>query len=296
VLSVEIDNRPPAPPGQGLSANHRVVSPGYFRTRGIPLRRGRTFTAQDTGTGQMVAVIDEAFARRHFPEDDPIGRGLDIGNGTDGFYRIVGVVGDVRQSGLAADPSPTMYVPYKQDVFSAMWMVVRTDGEPAALAPSVRETVRSIDGMLPAYSITPMATVLEDSVAEQRFSMLLLTVFAGVALTLAAIGLYGVVAYTVSQRTREIGLRMAIGASSASLLRLVVGGGMKLALLGVLIGLGSAVALSTYIESMLFEIPSSDSASYAATAGLLLAIAALACYIPARRALRVDPLVALQAE
>jgi putative ABC transport system permease protein len=150
--------------------------------------------------------------------------------------------------------------------------------------------------MLPAYSITPMATVLEDSVAEQRFSMLLLTVFAGVALTLAAIGLYGVVAYTVSQRTREIGLRMAIGASSASLLRLVVGGGMKLALLGVLIGLGSAVALSTYIESMLFEIPSSDSASYAATAGLLLAIAALACYIPARRALRVDPLVALQAE
>ena len=296
VLTFDVDGRPPAQPGQETSANHRVVSPGYFDALGIPLRRGRLLSPQDAETAQMAAVVDEAFVARHFPDEDPIGRGLDIGNGTDGYYRIVGVVGNVRHAGLSADPAPTMYVPYKQDVFSTMWIAARTGGDPAMLSGSVRDVVRQIDRTLPAYSIVPLADVIDQSVAQQRFSMLLLTVFAGVALVLSAVGLYGVVAYSVSQRTREIGLRMAIGAQPGDVVRMILGGGMKLAAVGVVIGLAGAVALARFVESLLFEIAPFDVVSYAATAAVLLAVSALACYVPARRAMRVDPLVALQAE
>ena len=177
-LSVEIQGRPAPKPGEELSANHRVVSPGYFATLGIPLLRGRTFTAQDAEKAPMVAVVDETFVERYFPNEDPIGRGLDIGNGTDGFYQIVGVVGKVHHNSLDANPGPTMYVPFKQDVFSQMWIVVRTTGDPALLSPVARQTVREIDPGLPAYAMTPLATVVSDSVAQRRFSMLLLGLFA----------------------------------------------------------------------------------------------------------------------
>ncbi|MEZ5316181.1 MAG: ABC transporter permease [Vicinamibacterales bacterium] len=296
VLSVEFQGRPPAQPGQEASANYRVISPDYFTAMGIPLRRGRTFTARDSGTSQQVAVVDEAFVRRHFPDEDPIGHGLDIGNGVDGDFTIVGVVGDVRQSGLDEVAAPTMYVPYAQDVFRSMSMVVRTDGDPAGLARQVREAVRDLDGSLPAYGIATLASVISDSVAQPRFSMLLLSLFAGIALFLAAVGLYGVVAYTVSQRTREIGLRMAIGAQPRDVLRMVVGDGMRLAAIGVAVGLVAAALLARVVQSMLFEVETSDPASYGVTALVLLAVAAIACYVPARRAMRVDPLVALQSE
>jgi putative ABC transport system permease protein len=295
-LSVEIQGRPPSKPGEGASANHRVISPGYFKALGIPLLRGRVFNQQDTEKSPMVAVVDQAFADRHFPNDDPIGRGIDIGNGTDGFYQIVGVVGDVHYSGLDATPFPTMYVPFKQDVFSSMWLMVRTNGDPAPYASLVRRSVREIDGSLPAYSIMPLAEIVSDSIAQRRFSMLLLVLFALVALFLAAVGLYGVVSYAVSQRTQEIGVRMAIGAQRGDVLRLVLGDGMKLALLGVAIGLGAAMALTGYLASLLFSVTPFDPASYLTTAGILVAVAALACYVPARRAMRVDPLVALRAE
>jgi putative ABC transport system permease protein len=189
-----------------------------------------------------------------------------------------------------------MYVPYKQDVFSTMWVIASVErGEPEGLAGAVRQAVREIDRTLPAYSITSLATVVSDSVAERRFSMLLLALFAGLALFLAAVGLYGVVSYTVSQRTREIGLRMAIGARPADVVRMILGGGLKLTLIGVVIGLAGAVALARYLETLLFEVAPSDPVSYAATSLLLIAVAAIACYVPARRAMRVDPLVALQA-
>ena len=160
VLSFEIQGRPPAEPDDEQSANHRVVSPEYFAAMGIPLLRGRLLSERDTQTSPMVAVIDQAFLQRHFPGEDPIGRGIDIGNGTDGFYEIVGVVGDVHHGGLDTTATPTMYVPFKQDVFSAMWMVVKTGGDPASLAGLARQSVRELDSALPAFSIMPLAEVV----------------------------------------------------------------------------------------------------------------------------------------
>jgi ABC-type antimicrobial peptide transport system permease subunit len=189
-----------------------------------------------------------------------------------------------------------MYVPFKQDVFSSMWMVVRTGGDPAQMAGAARQAVREVDSSLPAFSITPLADVVSATVADRRFSMLLLGLFALVALFLAAVGLYGVVAYTVTQRTQEIGLRMAIGAEPGQVLRMIIGGGMKLAAIGVAVGVAGALALANLVASMLYGVTPFDPASYAGTAGVLLAVAALACWLPARRAMRVDPLVALRQE
>jgi putative ABC transport system permease protein len=295
-LSFTIQGRPPQNPGEDLSANHRVISPHYFPALGIPLKRGRVFTEHDAEKAPMVAVVDESFVARHFPGEDPIGRGIDIGNGTDGFYEIVGVVGDVRYGGLDANLHPTMYVPHRQDPFSSMWIVARTNGDPDHLVPVVRQTVREIDPGLPAYSPTSLAAVVSESMGERRFSMLLLAAFALVALFLAAVGIYGVVAYTVSQRTQEIGVRLAIGAERHDVLALVVGGGMKLALVGVAIGLAGALGLSRLIATMLFSVTPFDPVSYAATAAVLTAIAALACYVPARRAVKVDPIIAMRQE
>jgi putative ABC transport system permease protein len=293
-LSFSVEGRPPAPAGEEPSANHRVISPEYFKALGIPLRRGRLFNDRDTDSSPKVAIVDESFVRRHFSKEDPIGRGIDIGNGTDGFYEIVGVVGDVHHGGLDAEVRPTMYVPYKQDVFSSMWVMVKTRGDASAQAGLVRGAVREIDGTLPAFSIMPLDQIVSESVAQRRFSMLLLSLFAFVALFLAAVGLYGVVAYSVSQRTQEIGVRMAIGAQRGDVLRMVLGSGMKLAILGVAIGVAAALALAGLLASMLFGVTPFDPASYAITSAVLLLIAALACYVPARRAMGVDPLTALR--
>lgn len=243
-----------------------------------------------------VAVIDEAFARQHFANEDPIGRGIDIGNGTDGFYEIVGIVGSVHHEGLHVPPRPTMYVPFRQGVFSTMWIMMRTPGDPMALANDARQALREIDPTLPAAAMAPLTNVVDESIAQRRFSMLLLAVFAAVALFLAAVGLYGVVAYAVSQRTQEIGLRMAIGAQRSDVLRMVLGDGMKLAAVGVVFGLGAAMALARYTGSMLFGVTPLDAVSYAATAAVMLGVSALACYVPARRASAVDPLQALRTQ
>jgi putative ABC transport system permease protein len=296
VLSFTIEGRPAAGPNQEPSANYRVISPDYFKAMGIPLLRGRPFTSDDREKSPMVAIVDQKFVDRYFPDQDPIGQGVDIGNGTDGFYKIVGVVGSVRHDSLDSKPSPTMYVPYTTDVFSNMWVVVRVKGEPAQLSAAARQTVRDIDNGLPAFAMTPLADVVSESIAQRRFSMLLIGVFATVALVLAAVGLYGVVSYSVSQRTPEIGLRMAIGAQRRDVLRLVVGGGMKLAMIGAVIGVAGALALSNVLATMLFELTPLDLVSYSGTAAVLLAVAMVACYVPARRAMRVDPIVALRAE
>jgi len=296
VLSFTIQGRPPAAPGEGPSANHRSVSPGYFKTLGIPLVRGRVFNERDSEEMPMVAIVDQAFADRHFAGADPIGGGIDIGNGTDGFYEIVGVVGNVHHGGLDADPTPSMYVPFRQDVFSSMSVAARTEGDPAQLASAARQVVREIDSRLPTFQMAPLGEIVSESVAQRRFSMLLLGVFALLALFLASVGLYGVVAYAVSQRTQEIGLRMAIGAQAGDVLRLILGGGMKLALIGVAIGTAGALALSQLVASMLYGVTPFDPVSYAMTAVALLAVAALACYLPARRAMRIDPILALRQE
>ena len=296
VLSFTIEGRPPVGPNQEPSANHRVISPDYFKAMGIPLLRGRSFTSEDREKSPMVAIVDQKFVDRYFPDQDPIGKGLDIGNGTDGFYKIVGVVGSVLHDSLDGKPSPTMYIPYTQDVFSSMWVVVRAKGEPTQLSAAARQAVRDIDSALPAFAMTPLADVVSESIAQRRFSMLLISVFGAIALVLAAVGLYGVVSYSVSQRTQEIGLRMAIGADRRDVLRLVVGGGMKLAAIGVVIGVAGALALSKVIATMLFELTPLDLVSYSGTVMVLLAVAMVACYVPARRAMRVDPIIALRAE
>jgi putative ABC transport system permease protein len=294
--SFTIQGRPPNPPGADPSANYRVASPDYFAALSIPVRRGRTFTPADTEMSPRVAVIDEAFARQHFANEDPVGRGIDIGDGTDGFYEIVGIVGSVHHEGLHVPPRPTMYIPFRQNVFSTMWIMMRTPGDPMALANDARHALREIDPTLPAAAMAPLANVIDESIAQRRFSMLLLAVFAAVALFLAAVGLYGVIAYAVSQRTQEIGLRMAIGAQRSDVLRMVLGDGMKLAAVGVVFGLGAAMALARYTGSMLFGVTPLDAVSYAATAAVMLGVSALACYVPARRASAVDPLQALRTQ
>ena len=293
-LSFTVRGRPDPKPGDETSANHRSISPDYFKALGVPLLGGRAFTARDAEKAPMVAIVDQSFVDRYFPGEDPLGQGIDIGNGTDGFYEIVGVVGNVHHAGLARDPSPTMYVPFKQDVFSSVWILARTDGDPAQLTPLARQVVKSVDPGLPVFGLTPLATVVSDSLADRRFSLLLLAVFAALAVFLAAVGLYGVVAYSVSQRTQEIGVRMAIGARRGHVLSMVLTEGMKLALIGVAIGLIGALALSGLMSKMLFQVTPGDPVSYVVTAAVLVAIAALACYIPARRATRVDPIVALR--
>ena len=296
ILSFTIQGRPQPKPNEEPSANYRVVSPKYFEAVGIPLLRGRALSDRDGAQAPKVALVDQKFVDRHFPTEDPIGKGIDIGNGTDGYYEIVGVVGSVRDASLEQPPGPTMYTPFDHDTYSGMWVVARTAGDPTSLSAAVRQTVQSIDPTLPAFAMTPLATVVSDSVAQRRFSVLLLGVFASIALFLSAVGLYGVVAYTVSQRTQEIGLRVAIGAQRSDVMRLVVGGGLRLAVIGVVLGVVCALSLAELVSTMLYEVTPFDPASYAATALVLLAVAALACYVPARRAMRVDPIVALRQE
>jgi putative ABC transport system permease protein len=262
----------------------------------IPIVRGRAFSTQDSASSEPVAIVDAAFARAYFPSENPVGQQLRIDNGAGKVATIVGVVGDVRYTGLDVTAGPTMYAPFGQDVFSTTWVVVRTKGAPAAASGTARDVLRHLDASLPAYSMSPLTTVVSDSVGQRRFSMLLLGVFAMVALFLAAVGLYGVVAYSVSLRTREIGLRMAIGARPRDVLGMVVGGGMKLALAGVVLGSIAAGLLARLVRTMLFDVSPSDPASYALTGSALVVVAAVACYVPARRAMRVDPMVALQTE
>jgi len=291
-LTFSVQGRAVAP-GDEPTAQYRAVTRDYFQTLAIPTVLGRTFAEREPAP--MVAVVDEAFAQRHFPEEDPIGRSIHIRNSGDGgIYEIVGVVGEVRNAGLDAAAAPTMYVPFEQDAFSTMWVMVKTADDPLQLAAAARLAVRDVDPSLPAFAMFPLENVVWESVAQRRFTMLLLVIFAVVALLLAAVGLYGVVAYTVSQRTREIGLRMAMGAQRGDVLRMVLGGGMKLAMIGVVLGIGGALSLASLVVSLLFGVTPFDPASYAATALLLLTVAAIACYVPARRATRMDPLHALR--
>ena len=294
LLSFELKGKPQVRREDKRNANYRAIAGRYFETLGVPLMRGRTFTDRDRDGAPLVAIIDEAFARRYFPGEDPIGQGIDIGNGSDGFAEIVGVVGSVRYDGLANTPRPMMYAPLAQDGFGGMWVVARTDGNPADLMTEARQVVRSLDPAMPAYSMKTLEDVISESIAPRRFPMLLLGLFAAIALGLAAVGLYGVVAYGVSLRTQEIGIRMAIGAGRGDVMRMIITGGMRVALIGVVVGIAGALALSRLMRTMLFEVTAVDPASYVATALMLLVVAALACYIPARRAMRLDPLSALR--
>jgi putative ABC transport system permease protein len=298
--SITIEGRPAPEPGKELIVVTRVVSPDYFKTMGIQLSRGRAFDErQDRADAPGAVIVSETAARRYWPGEDAVGKRLSVGTpeSPDDWLTVVGVTKDVRQFQLDADPKPQMYLTYAQaDFFNPRNLVVSTEVEPQSLASAVRNTVWAIDRDQPVSNIRTMEDVLSESIARQRFSMLLLGVFASVALLLAAVGLYGVMSYTVAQRTREIGLRMALGAQRWDVLRLVVGQGLKLALVGVALGLVAAFMLTRVMSSLLFGVSPTDPVTLATISLVLVAVALLASYIPARRATKVDPLIALRYE
>ena len=293
-----IEGRPPFPPNQQPLAEYREVSPDYFRALGIPLLKGRYFTGQDVAGAPPGVIINQRMARRFWPNEDPIGQRLRF-HGPEGIP-IVGVVGNVKQSGLDGSTRFEIYVPYSQSPWLpfnlGMSLVVRTASDPSALTAAVRHEILGVDPEQPVYRVKTMEKVIADSVAPRRFYMLLLGAFAGVAMALAAIGIYGVMFYAVRQRTQEIGIRMALGAQQRDVLQMVVGEGLLLAVAGVGAGLAAASALTRVLASFLFGVSARDLPTFAAISVLLIGVATVACYLPARRAAKVDPMVALRYE
>ncbi|HEX6045964.1 MAG TPA: ABC transporter permease [Pyrinomonadaceae bacterium] len=298
-IGITIEGQPPPPPGKENIVVTRIVSPRYFETMSIPLLSGRGFTAQDTTTTPRAVVISETMARRYWPGEDPIGKRIGTGRiqRPEDWTQVIGVVKDVRQFELAVDARPQMYLPHTQrGFFPSDDLVVKTDIDPASMASTVRNAVWEIDKDQPVSNIRTMEEILLDSIARQRFSMLLLAIFAAVALALAAVGIYGVMSYSVAQRTHEIGIRMALGAQTGAVLKLAVGYGLKLVIAGVVIGLIAAFALTRVMATLLYGVTATDPATFTLISLLLIFVAALASYIPARRATKVDPIIALRYE
>jgi putative ABC transport system permease protein len=279
------------PPGEALPIDWRTVSPSYFRTMEIPLVSGRTFNDQDGTAPPVVAVVSQETAKKVWGTEDPIGKMLHAGTRD---MTVIGVVGGVRNNGLGLDPSPTLYYPSALRVLPVMDVVVRTEGEPTATLSAVRQRIRDLDSEMPMSNVRTMDQWISNGAAQPRLNTILLETFALIALLIAAIGIYGVLSYSVTQRTREIGVRIAIGAQRRDVLRLVVGEGMTVALAGIGVGVLGALAVSRLMASILFGIQARDAATFAVVTGALVTIAAAACYIPARRATRVDPVVALR--
>ncbi|MEO8560606.1 MAG: ABC transporter permease [bacterium] len=297
--SFTIEGRAPPPRGQEPEARVRPVQPGYFRTAGIRLLRGRDVTDQDRGNTPGVVVVNESFVNRHFPGENPLGRRVLRGAwwpNMPSAFEIVGVVADERFMGLAATGAPATYFPHAQFPMNEMWLLVRTDGDPLALVSALRARASRLDPALPLDDVQSMPDLLGRSVAEPRFNSGLLTSFAASALLLAAVGIYGVLSYTVTQRTGEIGVRMALGASRANVLRLVVAEGLGVALAGVAIGTLGALALARVLASLLYGMDGRDPMIFGSAALLLTAVAALAALLPALRASRIQPVEALRSE
>ena len=297
--SFTIEGRDPPPVGQEPEARVRPVQPGYFRTVGVRLLRGRDVSDREVAGGPGAVVVNEAFARMHFPNEDPIGRRIARGSWFEGMpssYEIVGVAADEPFLGLGHRADPAIYFSHAQFPMNAMWIIVRAKGDPLALAPVLRERVRRLDADLPLDEVRTMRDVVGASVAEPRFNAALLSLFAGAALLLAAVGTYGVLSYTVLQRTSEIGVRMALGAPRGRVLRLVVGEGVGVAMLGVALGTGVALAFARVLASLLTAVDAHDPIVFGAVAALLTVVIVAAAYLPARRASRIEPVVALRYE
>jgi predicted permease len=293
--------------GEKPSANFTGITPDYFRTMGIPLLRGRMLSEADTFESPAVAIINETLAKRYFPGEDPIGKRLALigANGQPAgpnpqsatpWSEVVGVVADTKNLSLRAETVPDIFVPYWQWPMQGPTVIVRTTGDPGKVAAAIRGELKALNPNLPAPAIRMMDEILAETVAQPRFHTLLLGLFGGLALVLSAVGIYGVMAYGVSQRTHEIGIRMALGAQKSNVLALVIGQGMRLAVIGVSIGILAALALTRVMRTLLYEITPTDPLTFIGVSVLLALIALLACWIPARRAAKVDPMVALRHE
>jgi putative ABC transport system permease protein len=294
---VEIEGQPKLPPGQGLTTGSCVTDLNYFDTMKIPLKQGRLFTEQEATEMRHVAVVNEAFVKKNLPGEEPLRQRATIYMKDENVpSQIIGVVGDSKQMGLDVETEPMAYWPHSELTYPFMTLVIRTTGDAAAMTNSARRVVQSLDTEQPIADVITMDGLLANSVARARFSTLLLTIFATVALILAAVGIYGVMSYSVTQRTHEIGIRMALGAQSGEVLALVVKKGLTLAGAGVVIGLAGAFALTRIMSTLLYGISPTDPLTFAAIPVLLATVALLACYVPARRASKVDPMIALRYE
>ena len=301
VLTFEIAGRPPLPPSQQPAMQVRIATAEYFETIGIPLRRGRLFDDRDREGSQPVVLLTERAVKQYFPGEDPMGKKITLGWGRGpGRERaggvVVGIIGDVKDAGLDEPDPPQIYLPYRQWPVQSMAVVVKTAVPPHRIAEVVRREVYTVDPNMPVSNVRTLAQVVARSISQPRFYMMLLAVFAAVALVLAAIGIFGVLSYAVAQRTREIGIRMALGARGRTVLGLVVRQAMLLAVAGVVAGMLIAQLMSGVLTSLLFDVTPRDPLTYAAVAALLTVVALVAAYVPARRATRVNPVVALRAE
>ena len=299
-LSFAIEGRTAASAQEQSEAQYRSASVDYFRLMRIPLRRGRGFTEADGPNAAGVAVINEAMARQFWPGEEPLGKRISLrsnfGEAEPEWREIVGVIADIRHFGLAAEPRPEMYVPEAQQPSGSATLLLRASSDPQPLAGLVKAEIAAIDKDLPVSSIATLEENTSRSIARPRFIMLLLATFASIALLLAAVGIYGVVSYSVSQRTREIGIRMALGAERSDIIRLVIMQGMMPAGLGVVAGLVAAFGLTRLMESLLFGVSAADPLTFAGVPVILTGVALAACFVPARRATRVNPMVALRHE
>src|SRR6266480_238119 len=298
-MSIAVEGIPDPPPGQWPDVIYRAIGPGYFSTMGIPMIRGHDFTDQDKADSKNVVVISEKTAQHYWPGKDPIGKRLKPGATTSDvpWREVVGVVKDVRQNDFIAQPKMQMYFAYRQlKDLAANALIVRTSVEPMSLATSTRDAIWAVDKDQPVANVDTMDHIVSEAIARQRFSMLLLGIFAALALILAAVGIYGVMSYSVAQRIHEIGIRMALGARRTDVLKMIVNQGLKLVSIGMMLGLAAAFLLTRVLQSLLFGISATDTVTFFGISLVLLAVAILASYLPALRARKVDPIIALRAQ
>ncbi|HKG60294.1 MAG TPA: ABC transporter permease [Pyrinomonadaceae bacterium] len=295
-----VEGRPVTTPDKWPSVNYRVVSPGYFRALGIPVLQGRAYTDRDNENAPLVMMVNQQLAREIFPDENPVGKRITFGGtNTEGqprWFEIVGVVANVRSLELREEPTAELYFSAQQDLWPAMSLVVRSSVEPSSLSASVRQAVNEVDRSVPVADVKTMDHVVSESITQPRFNLFLLGLFSAVAMLLSAAGIYGVTAYTVTQRTRELGIRIALGAQVGDVLKMILGQGMAVIGIGLIAGLAAAFGLMRLLRSLLFGVGENDPLTFAAITGVLMLVALIACYIPARRATKVDPLVALRAE
>jgi len=293
-VSFSIEGRPAPRPDEASSADNRVVTERYFRTIGIRLLRGREFDERDRDGAAPVVIINETMARRYWPNEDPVGAHINLGQGNK--PEIVGVVNDVKSFGLEEETHPDIYRPFAQAPSTLIAFAIRASGDPLSLVAAVKNAIYAVDKDQPVFKVITMEKLAAESITLRRVSMLLVGGLSALALILAAIGAYGVMSYTISQRQREIGLRVALGAQASDVLKLVIAEGMKLALFGMMVGLLASFALTRLIKGLLFGVNATDPATFIVISILLGGVALAACWIPARRATKVDPMVALRFE
>jgi putative ABC transport system permease protein len=295
-----IEGRPLLTPDKWPGANYRSVSPDYFHALNIPLVQGRAFTERDNAEAPLVMIVNQALARRDFPSENPVGKRINLGNtdrnGQPVWFEIVGLAANVRSLELAEEAQPEFYLSHLQDTFAEMSLVIRAAVEPANLAAAVRQAAAEVDKTQPVSKVETMVRIVSATVSQPRFNLFLFGLFGGLALLLSSAGIYGVTAYSVAERTPELGLRLALGAQTSDVLKLILGQGLRLILAGIGWGLAAAFALTRWLTTWLFGVSPTDPLTFAVIALLLLLVALLACWIPARRATQVDPMIALRCE